>query len=143
MKTTETIHAHGHENVTSTNKTTLEITKEPHLTKRGDCIISVGADKGAADLSPEFKQNAKNQHARITITIQVGKIVEKINAQGNPQLTLTHPHDLVIRKSDYVCSRTLAVRADKAAKDLSRTLVEKLRDPKQKAVITLTVDNPT
>ena len=143
MKTTEIIHARGHENVTSTNKTTLEITKEPHLTKRGDCIISVGADKGAADLSPEFKQNAKNQHARITMTIQVDKIVEKINAQGNPQLTLTHPHDLVIRKSDYVCSRTLAVRADKAAKDLSRTLVEKLRDPRQKAVITLTVDNPT
>lgn len=143
MKTTETIHARGHENVTSTNKTTLEITKETHLTKRGDCIISVDADRGAADLSPEFKQNAKSQHGRITITIQVGKEVETINAQGNPHLTFTHPHDLVIRKSDYVCSRTLAVRADKAAKDLSRTLVEKLRDPRQEAVITLTVDNPT
>lgn len=127
----------------STNKTTLEITKETHLTKRGDCIISVAADKGAADLSTEFKRKAKGKHAQITITIQAGTETEKIIAHGNPQLTLTHPHDLVIRKSDYTCSRTLAVHADKAAKDLSRTLVEKLRDPKQKAVITLTVDNPT
>lgn len=143
MRTTENIHARGHENVTSTNKTTFEITKDAHLTKRGDCIISIDADKAAADLSPEFKLNAKSQNARITITIQAGTETEKINAQGNPQLTFTHHHDLVVRKSEYVCNRTLAVRADKAAKDLSRDLVEKLRDPEQKVVITLTVDNPT
>jgi hypothetical protein len=143
LRTTEIIRARGHENITSRNRTTLEITKETHLTKRGDCIIAVAADKGAADLSPEFKQNAKNQHARITITIQAGTETERINAHGNPQLTFTHPHDLVIRKSDYTCSRTLAVHADKAAKDLAGTLVQRLRDPKQEVVITFTVDNPT
>jgi hypothetical protein len=52
---------------------------------------------------------------------------------------LTHPTDVVVRKSDYFCSRTLAVRADKAASDLSRELVEKLKNPKQETKITLTV----
>ncbi|MBM4400405.1 MAG: DUF371 domain-containing protein, partial [Crenarchaeota archaeon] len=55
----------------------------------------------------------------------------------SPQLTLSHPTDMVIRKSDYVCNRTLAVHADKAAQDLSRELVEKLRNPQQKVKITL------
>ena len=46
---------------------------------------------------------------------------------------------MVIRKSDYVCERTLAVGADKAANDLSRALVEKLKNPKQEVRISLTV----
>lgn len=142
MKITEIICARGHENVTSTNKTTFEITRETHLTKRGDCIIAVDANKGATDLSPEFKQNAKNDHARIRIIVEVGNEVEIVNACGNPNLTFTDLHDLVIRKSSYVCGRTLAVLADKAAKDFSRTFVEKLRNPDQKVNITLRVDNP-
>jgi len=44
-----------------------------------------------------------------------------------------------VRKSSYVCSRTLAVKANKAAKDLSRRLVEELRNPRQKVQISLTV----
>jgi hypothetical protein len=46
---------------------------------------------------------------------------------------------MVVRKSSYVDDRTLAISADKAAADLSRELVEKLRNPKQKARITLKV----
>ena len=35
MKTAEKVRAQGHENILSTNKTTFEITKDTHLTKRG------------------------------------------------------------------------------------------------------------
>jgi len=138
MRATEIIHAHGHENVLSTNKTTFEITKETHLTKRGDCVIAVGSDKGANDLSLRFKKIAQSESARIEISIEVDSEVEVINAYGSRHLSFTHPTDLVIRKSDYVCGRTLAIRADKAAKDFSRTFVEKLRNPKQRVKITLT-----
>jgi hypothetical protein len=143
LKASETIYAHGHENVTSRNKTTLEITKETHLTKQGDCIIALEADKAASDLSPEFKKLAQNQKARITITIEANGDVEVVNAYGSPQLSFTHPTDLVVRKSDYVCSRTLAVHADKAAKDLPRTLVKKLHNPRQRVKVTLTVEYTT
>jgi hypothetical protein len=48
---------------------------------------------------------------------------------------------MVIRKSDYLSDRTLAIHADKAANDLSRELVEKLKNPRQKAKITLTFES--
>jgi hypothetical protein len=45
---------------------------------------------------------------------------------------------MVIRKSDYVCSRTLAINADKAAVDLSKTIVAALKNREQNVKITLT-----
>jgi len=140
MKATEIISARGHQNVQSTNNTTFEITKENHLTKRGDCIIAVDATKGAADLNQTFKEVAHSQGARLTIKIEIDGEEETVTAWGNPKLLLTHPTDLVVRKSNYVCNRTLAIHADKAASDLSRKLVEKLRNPNQKVKITLTAE---
>jgi len=142
MKVTEVIEARGHENVRATNKTTFEITKEAFLTKRGDCILAVSATKGAVDLHRKFRETVQNQNARIKITIEAGGGREVVDAWGSPRLTFTHPTDLVVRKSDYVCSRTLAIRADKAARDLSRSLVKKLRNPKQRVKVTLTAETP-
>ncbi|MBN1244814.1 DUF371 domain-containing protein [Candidatus Bathyarchaeota archaeon] len=133
----ETIFGYGHENIQATHKTTLEFTKDAHLSKKGDCIVIVAADKALADLNAEFKEKLRKPHAKLTIIIEAGEIIEQVNAYGSPQLILTHPTDMVIRKSDYVCSRTLAVNADKAAQDLSRDLVKKLKNPKQKVKITL------
>lgn len=143
MAVTEVIFANGHENVRSTNRTTFQITKDEHLTRRGDCIIGVGATKAAVDLNPRFREVARTEHTRMVITIEADAEVEVVNAWGNTQLSFTHPTDLVVRKSDYVCGRTLAIGADKAAKDLSRKLVEKIRNPNQKVKITLTVETIT
>jgi hypothetical protein len=78
-------------------------------------------------------------NAKLTLLIDAGGIAEQVLAYGSQQLILSHPTDAVIRKSDYICSRTLAVRADKAANDLSRELVEKLKNPQQQVKITLLV----
>jgi hypothetical protein len=129
----------GHENMQATHKTTLEFTKDGHLSKKGDCIVAVAADKALADLTAEFKENLRKPNAKLTITIEADGITGQVNAEGSPHLILTHPTDIVVRKSDYVSSRTLAVHADKAACDLSRDLVEKLKNPKQKVKITLAV----
>jgi hypothetical protein len=107
----------------------------------GDCIVAVGSDKAVADLNEEFRRSLASDSARLTILIEVGEISEKIRAHGSHRLTLTHGKDMVIRKSNYVCSRTLAVCADKAANDLDRGLVEKLKDPKQGVRISLRIDN--
>jgi hypothetical protein len=135
----EVIFAHGHKNVQATHPTTLEITKEEKLTKRGDCIIAVSADKALTDLSVKFKDYLRKENARISLLIEAGEVVDVINAIGSPKLMLTHPTDMVVRKSSYICNRTLAIQADKAAIDLSRKLVEKLKNPEQKVKITLTV----
>ena len=133
----EIIFGYGHENIRATHKTTLEFTKDKHLTRKGDCIIAVAADKGLADLSREFKENLRKPNAKLTILIEADGIIEQIQAYSSQQLILTHPTDAVIRKSNYQCPRTLGIHANKAAKDLSRELVKKLINPKQKVKITL------
>jgi hypothetical protein len=137
--TEEVVFGYGHENIQATHRTTLEFTKEKHLSKKGDCVIAVAADRALADLSPQFKANLRKPNAKLTVLIEAGRTAEQIQAHGAQQLILSHPTDAVIRRSDYVCGRTLAVRADKAANDLSRVLVEKLKNPKQKVKITLTI----
>jgi len=143
MKAVEVITARGHENILSRNKNTFEITKEPYVTKRGDCIIAVAADKSVKDLVAEFKKILKKKGAKLTIVIQVGGEKEVIEAWGSPKLTFNHPTDLVVRKSNYVCDRTLAIKANKVAKDFSRNFVAMLKDSQQKVDITLTVGDTT
>jgi hypothetical protein len=142
VEITETVMAYGHRLIQATHWATFEFTKERHLTIKGDCIIAVRANKACVDLGKEFKEAARNPEATITITIEAGGIKETIQAKGDPRLSFAHPTDIVVRKSRYVCSRTLAVKADKAASDISRSLVAKLRNPDQKVIVTLTVKVP-
>jgi hypothetical protein len=142
LEITETFIAYGHRLVQATHWATFEFTKERHLTVKGDCIIAVKANKGCVDLSKEFREAAQNPEALVTITIEAGGTRETIQAKGDPRLSFTHPTDIVVRKSRYVCSRTLAVKANKAAGDLSRSLVAKLRNPDQKVIVTLAVRAP-
>ncbi|UCD26561.1 MAG: DUF371 domain-containing protein [Candidatus Bathyarchaeota archaeon] len=141
MKTVATVVlARGHENIQATHKTTFEITKEPTLTKRADCIIAVEANKSATALPLEFKEAARKKGAQMTIEIEAGELKEVVKARGTPRLLFTHPTDLVVRKSDYVCGRTLAIGADKAASDLSRLLVEEIKESNQRIRVTLIVE---
>jgi hypothetical protein len=135
----EKILAFGHVNIQAIHPLTLMFTKEKHLSKTGDCIVAVASDKAVADLSPEFKDKLRKPNAKLTILIEANGLTEQINASGSPKLILTNPTDMVIRKSDYICNRTLAIHADKAANDLPRTFVEKLKDPKQEVKVTLIV----
>ncbi len=111
-------------------------TKEKHLSKTGDCIVGVASDKAVADLSQTFKDTLRKPNAKLTIIIEAGGLTEQINASGSPKLILTHPTDIVIRKSDYISDRTIAVQADKSSNDLPREFVEKLKNPKQIVNIT-------
>ena len=137
MKVTEEIFAFGHSLVSAVHKTTFEITKDEHLTERGDCIIAVKASKAAKDLGEKFKEVARKPNSRIKVVIEVGDEKEVVEAFGSPDLIFSHPTDIVVRKSSYICGRTVAIRANKAACDISRKIVEKLRNPMQKIKITL------
>ncbi len=140
LEISEVITAYGHENIQATHKSTLEITKEKWLTKRGDCIVATSADKGLTELSERFRGSLRRENSKLTILIEAGGVKDFINAYGSPLLVFTHLTDMVVRKSSYICDRTLAIRADKAACDLSRQLVEKLKNPYEKVQITLTVN---
>ncbi len=51
---------YGHPNVRSLHPKTIEITKDEHLTPRGDCIIGVRANKACADLDEALKHRLKS-----------------------------------------------------------------------------------
>lgn len=140
QKIVEVIHAFGHPNIIASHPTTIMVTKERQVTKRGDCIVAVDADKSVADLSAEFKGALRQPNAKLTVELEVDGLKGEIKAFGSPELTLNHPNDLVIRKSEFTSNRTLAVKADKASGDLSKTVVEKLKNPKQQITLTLTVE---
>jgi len=134
----EVIHCRGHENVKATHRSTLEITREDFLTPKGDCIICVSADKALSDLSEEFK-NALRRGSRLRVVILAGEISDELTAHGSPELKLESPVSMVIRKSNYVDGRTLAIKANKAAKDIKRELVELLRNPETRVRVELLI----
>jgi len=127
MRVREVFHAWGHSNIRATHRTTLEITREEHLTPRGDCIIAVKSEKGVSDLSPEVKRAVRCDSAKITLVLRLLDIEEAIIGRGSERLSLANPLSIVCRKSDYICPRTLMIGCDKAAIDISREMVEHLR----------------
>ena len=62
----------GHENIRSNHKKTIEITKESHLTLRGDCIVGVNAKSSCADIPEELKNKLRNPDSKVTFSIKVG-----------------------------------------------------------------------
>jgi len=130
----------GHENIRSNHPKTIEITKETHLTPRGDCIVGVNASSSCADLPSELKDKLRNPDSKIKFSICVGNDEFVLEGIGHPELILTHTEDIVIRKSDFICPRTLAIKCDKASDLLPRTMVSLLQDPKTKGIFTIIVN---
>jgi len=120
----------GHKNILSLHEKTLEITKEPNLTINGDCIVGINADLACRDLPENFKKNVMSDDAKITFTIKAGKHSFSIHGNGSKKLTLKHPNDIVLRKSAFVCTRTLAIKCDKASSDMPREMIHVLQNPK-------------
>jgi uncharacterized protein len=135
----EIIGFRGHPMVRSLHPTTIEVTTETHLTEKGDCIIGVSATKGCLQLSEEVKEGLRRKDSLVTIRIAAGDHVFVLSARGDPRLELSHPHDMVIRKSDFASDRTLAVRADAAARNIPREMVRVLRDPATSARLEIEV----
>jgi hypothetical protein len=116
--------------VVGDHKTTVEITTEDFLTKKGTCIIGVQADKSLKDIPPEIKALATSEKTKISLKLKVGNLKEEITGRGDSGLTYLDTVSMVARRSSFVCDRTLMIDADKAASDLDRAFVDALRDHK-------------
>jgi len=130
----EAIEFYGHPNVRAWHEKTIEITKDSTLTLKGDCIVGVRASKGCSELLKELK-SALNNDAVVKFGIEVGNHSFEFTARGSSELTFEDDHEIVIRKSDYASPRTLAVKADKAACDIPRKMVEMLKDSSAKGLL--------
>ena len=131
---------YGHPNIQSLHAKTIEITKDEHLTPRGDCIIGVKANKACADLEESFKHRLKSNSAIVRIEIMVGDESFLILGMGDERLSMLNAHDIVIRKTNFVCPRTMSVLCDKASSDLPRKLVKMLQDQETKGIFSITLE---
>ena len=131
---------YGHPNIRSLHAKTIEITKDEHLTPRGDCIIGVKANKACADLDESFKHRLKSNLSVIKIEIMVGDGSFLISGRGDERLSMLNSNDIVIRKTNFVCPRTMSVLCDKASSDVPRKLVEMLQDQETKGIFRLTLE---
>jgi hypothetical protein len=120
----------GHPNVTSRHRSTLEVTMDPEIGKTADCIIGVSADSIMEDIPPSMKLAIKDENTVIKLILKTENAQDEISGYGHSLLTMDHPTDMVCRTSDYTCSRTLMIRADKAACDLNPLLIEDLKEGK-------------
>lgn len=140
MTESEEVRFFGHPLVSAEHATTIEVTTDERLTSRGDCIIGVRADKGLASLSEAVRRALRSDGSRVRVTIEVSGESFVVNASGDARLPLECTTEMVIRRSEFVCRRTLAVRADAASADIPRRMVEKLRSPTCRGVLRIEVD---
>ncbi len=122
------IEVKGHPNIIGRHKSTWQITKDPHLTIKGDCIIGVSASKGAIDLPFEFKQHLKEEKwYLVSIEIDDNSIISG-RFKGNNQMKLSSIDDMVFRKSEFVCDRTIGISGEFVAKDIPRDFIRRIKN---------------
>ncbi|MFX1566314.1 MAG: DUF371 domain-containing protein [Promethearchaeota archaeon] len=132
-----TFTATGHPNIQATHKSTFEVTMAPDLSLQGDCIIGVNASHSAQQINSLLGDALRHPKSHLLTYLSNGPITECIQGYGSPQLILQSPTSLVWRTSDYVDDRTIAIRCNKAARDLNRRLIESLQQPDSTLQVTL------
>lgn len=109
------------------------------MTPRGNCIIAVSASKAVCDLSREFKQLLKSETALVIFKLEVGPFTWMVKGYGSEKMILTDVKSMVFRRSQYICHRTVMIKADSAASNLPRGILQFLKNPDTIIHITLEV----
>jgi hypothetical protein len=135
-----TFKAWGDGKITAKHRTTLEITKDGVKTGYGDCIVATRSERGLRDLPDDLKVRARGEGAAMVLILEVGGVVQIVRGRGSPALSFESDHEMVIRKSGYICGRTLMVHANKAAAELDKGFVELAKDGNRYISITIVVD---
>src|SRR2546428_11051011 len=122
-----TFRAEGHPAISATHPTTLELTTENRLTRKGDCIVAIAATCALQNIPEGIQQALSSNNGRATMTIRVRDEIFTVEGRGSPDLTFNHPQEIVVRKSAFTSDRTLMIHADRSAKDVPRKMVNLLR----------------
>lgn len=126
----------GHPNIRATHKSTLEFTKDEDLSLSGNCILGVSSTNNLADIPIELKGKIRST-SRILVEIHVNNYIDIIKGYGNSKLELSDKYAMIIRKSDFICSRTLMIKADKAAHDIDGRIIESMKNPNNKMKVSI------
>ncbi|MGI0003116.1 MAG: DUF371 domain-containing protein [Nitrosopumilaceae archaeon] len=129
----------GHKNITALHQKTIEITTEPKLTINGDCIVGINASCGCNGIPEKLKKEIRDPSSKIKFSIIVDSQSFTVNGHGSKDLKLSHPHDIVLRKSKFVCPRTIAIGCNKASSSIPKKMIKVLQDPQTKGIFVIEV----
>lgn len=131
-----TITARGHQHIKSTHRSTWQLTTEDHLTPQGDCIVAIEASHAAKDLPPQMQRHLNNG-GWIEIILRTDTMTYTGKGQGHSDLEFKHPTDMVFRRSNYTCERTITINTSFVAAQIPREMIDQLTDPQQEIEIIL------
>ncbi|MFX1316275.1 MAG: DUF371 domain-containing protein [Promethearchaeota archaeon] len=140
MTVLDKIYAYGHENILGSHKTTIEITKDKCLTKKGNCIVGIKASKACFDLDPKLREIIKTEK-KVKVTLELENIKDFFYGFGHKKLRLLDKKDIVFRKSNYVCDRTILINCTKSSNDLKREFIESLKHSGKKFIIIFEIND--
>jgi hypothetical protein len=86
-----------------------------------------------------MKKLLQDPQSEVTCTILVGEHSYKITGRGSEKLSLKNPHDIVIRKSNFTCPRTLSIGCDTASDSIPRQMIKALQNPETKGIFRIEV----
>ncbi len=130
----------GHPNVQSLHARTIEITKDKDLTLNGDCIIGINANKACKHLNSGIKQRIKKKDSLIEIELIVEPYNFIIKGIGSNNLLLTNEEDIVLRKSNFICDRTLSINCNFSSFEIPRVIVDSLKDSSKTGIMLIKVE---
>jgi len=130
----------GHPNVQSLHARTIEITKDKDLTLNGDCIIGINANKACKDLDSGIKRRIKKKGSLIEICLIVEPYSFTIKGFGDDKLPLTNEDDIVLRKSKFICDRTLSINCNYSSLEIPREIINSLKDPSKTGIMQIKVE---
>jgi hypothetical protein len=124
----------GHKNILGTHRNSIELTKEPDVTKKGNCIIGVMASKACADLHPSLR-NWISSGKWLEFEVRIGDHSFTFRGRGSPELNLLDDKEIVLRRSDFASPRTAAINCSHSAREIPRDLIKALQNPDAKATL--------
>ncbi|MFX1313052.1 MAG: DUF371 domain-containing protein, partial [Promethearchaeota archaeon] len=72
---------------------------------------------------------------KIKVILKVEKLQDYFYGFGNKKLKLLNKEDLVFRKTNYICNRTVLVNCTKSSNEINRELINQLKIPGKKISI--------
>ena len=101
--------------------------------------MGVSANIACMDLPEKMKKKIRNPKTKIRFSIRAGNKKFTIQGNGSKKLSLKHTKDIVLRKSAFTCSRTIAINCDNASSDIPRDFVKILQNPKTLGNMTIEI----
>ena len=89
---------------------------------------------------PEIKEKIKKNDSIIEIEIIVEPYNFIIKGIGNDNLLLSNPEDIVLRKSKFICDRTLSINCNFSSFEIPREIIEILKYPSKTGIMLIQVE---